>query len=52
MYFLKDLLAWFSEKTVAGWRQTNPNLVRQPGTRYAFVISDDLFDIFADRGNS
>jgi hypothetical protein len=52
MYFLEDLLHWFSEKTVAGWKQINPNLVRQPGTRRAFIISDDLFDIFADRGIS
>jgi hypothetical protein len=48
MYFLEDLLNWFSEKTVAGWRQQKPNLVRQPGTRRAFVISDDLFDLFAE----
>jgi hypothetical protein len=56
MYFLEDLVAWFSKRTISQWAEAfrklkSSELIKQPGTKRAFVISDDLFDLFALWGN-
>lgn len=46
MYLLADVRDWFSEETINAWRERFPRLVRQPQTKRAFIIGDDLFTVF------
>ncbi len=45
MYALADLLATFSSHTIGEWRRRGLRIL-QPGTRHAFVLSDDLIELF------
>ena len=45
MYALADLAACFSKTTIGEWRRRGLRIV-QPGTKQAFVWSDDLIDLF------
>jgi hypothetical protein len=45
VYALSDLAAAFSQTTIGEWRRKGLRILR-PGTKHAFVLSDDLIDLF------